>query len=806
MEDFQERLDRIRNRNKDSFGRGSRFGGGLESDSGDDLFGSRPHLGSSARLRSDHSSELFGGPSIGGDSFGRDDSDFGMSRFGGGSSSFNKVDVFGQTRDSVGLSPFGSPTPQNQVDNRDIYDKTFDGVVKGGKAVAKGTVNVVKMSAEVKSDYKEWDRRMKLGNNMALYSTIQIVISFVLLLVTRMNTLPLIMAHSLMAIGGFIFARVNYLYPEEREAIEDIAFISQREDLDSKFSDDLNMDYSRDELAESEWGTPDFGTRHFSRMDDEDEDDYEDASFVLDEDEDLEEDDVPIVEDDEDDIFANAMSELEQVGNEDSVGDVGVTTEEILSNFKDVPTSLVNRNTLLDAYIQALDGFNKNFGKRIELNFSSPIWQETERKIQAAQKQSGLKLAKSIDDDYEDEDKYSTITKYIQGDLIDEVFLTRPNGLNDSAVTKFNNELTSILKGLGQDANHYVFSNSETSGDTLYVSIFKGVFPAVTLKDLLQRNEVREFMLDSDNAAPVVLGYDEFGKAIMFDLFDLQNMLFAGLARSGKSVTLKSIMSQACMLNSPTQLQLWIGDAKEGGDWTKFRLPHVKKFAENGVKTLEMLRELQKREVPRRVQIIKESGYSTIKAYREANPEVKDVPSIWVVIDEWMNVTGDIKAYDAANGSETFNEYKTILIEIATKYPYLDIRLIGIPHVIKDSAVPKTVTDQITSRALFKSTKTMAESVFDNKKEVNTFKYNADGVGLAYLSTPLINNSKLTLLRGALFGIGGSLSDKPGMEKSEAKVLEFQRNLWIELDRESWENSYWHIAEMQEQARRDLGL
>ena len=83
------------------------------------------------------------------------------------------------------------------------------------------------------------------------------------------------------------------------------------------------------------------------------------------------------------------------------------------------------------------------------------------------------------------------------------------------------------------------------------------------------------------HSIPVVVGKDQFGKWIVYDMTDSNSphLLIAGETGSGKSSMVRVILSTLIQHLPPESLQLYLGDLKNSEFHFLRRVQHVKKFA-----------------------------------------------------------------------------------------------------------------------------------------------------------------------------------------------------------------------------------
>lgn len=126
------------------------------------------------------------------------------------------------------------------------------------------------------------------------------------------------------------------------------------------------------------------------------------------------------------------------------------------------------------------------------------------------------------------------------------------------------------------------------------------------------------------------------------------NVLITGAVGQGKSNLISVIIHSLCQKYSPTELQMYLLDFKEGVTFKPFSnigqdeyLPHAKALGLEsdvsfGVAVLKSLYS----EYERRMKLLKEYNYKSIRDLRHSNPAI-DMPRIVIVIDEFQMMFGD---------------------------------------------------------------------------------------------------------------------------------------------------------------------
>jgi hypothetical protein len=226
----------------------------------------------------------------------------------------------------------------------------------------------------------------------------------------------------------------------------------------------------------------------------------------------------------------------------------------------------------------------------------------------------------------------------------------------------------------------------EAVGDRIYVKIYKGDTAMVSIKDIMTHD--KNYFLNTGNLIPVSLGIDSEGLPYNVDLKDMNSLIVSGMPRSGKSWFLLSLFSQMMFFNSPDDLHFYFLDPKDTiSDYRDVKTPHVKSFVTTDRGILEQLRHLVKVEGVRRTKILGDANVVNIWDYKKQNPDVS-MPLIYIVIDEVITLAMRME-------ESVKEEFQNLLLELVTRLPALGIRIIMVPHLVKNDILRKSITDVI---------------------------------------------------------------------------------------------------------------
>ncbi|MCU4864167.1 FtsK/SpoIIIE domain-containing protein [Bacillus cereus] len=133
---------------------------------------------------------------------------------------------------------------------------------------------------------------------------------------------------------------------------------------------------------------------------------------------------------------------------------------------------------------------------------------------------------------------------------------------------------------------------------------------------------------------PVVVGRDQFGNTIVYDMVDSNtpHLLIAGETGSGKSSMVRVILATLIQHMSPEHLHLYLGDLKNSEFHFLRRVKHVKYVCMEEHEMTNMLSKLWK-EVLHRRKVMEEYELGHIDEYNQITKD-KPLPYIFIAIDE----------------------------------------------------------------------------------------------------------------------------------------------------------------------------
>lgn len=312
------------------------------------------------------------------------------------------------------------------------------------------------------------------------------------------------------------------------------------------------------------------------------------------------------------------------------------------------------------------------------------------------------------------------------------------------------------------DENIYGFG--VTVGDIIKIKIMKGAFTKVSLRDTYKLAE--NYVLDTRNYLPVIFGIDMEGEVVCKDLKHMDSLLISGTPRTGKTSLALSILSQIAFFLPPSEAEFHICDPKDKlSDYNSFKIPHVKKFVSSPEDILKELRYIVKIEGSKRQELIGSAGYVNIWDYKKKNPDVH-MPLLYVVIDEVITLAETMD-------KDTKSEFQGLLSELVTRLPATGIRIIMMPHIIKNEIISKTVTDNIPCRISVMGSPEHVERTTGDKKFKERLK-NKGELAVKFF------NEKTKFVHGILL--------TPSNEEL-AEFFKFLNKFWLKQEPENHKNS-----------------
>lgn len=406
--------------------------------------------------------------------------------------------------------------------------------------------------------------------------------------------------------------------------------------------------------------------------------------------------------------------------NTSSTPATAVPFDQALDTLVELDRGTYTRQYLYEAFTKVLEGYNPDFSEMKEIPESSDVFIQWEQYIREASEIVGCR-----------EDSLPDLLSLEENLLTIRLTTTRPVGFKHDLVAT---ELAQIFAYVDGTYNPKVYATADVVGKNCIFTVFTGECAMVSLRDMY--SQCKDFMLDTKNVIPVVVGMNPLGKVIKCDFKQLECVLVTGMPRSGKSWFVQALLAQMCAYNSPRELQFYICDPKEGiSDFKSFVLPHVKKFVTADSDIVNMLRSVVRDLAPKRKKIIGDAGFVNIWDYKEMHPE-SYMPVIYVVIDEVVTLSERMD-------KDTKKEFQGLLTELVSQLPALGIRAILVPHVVKDDIIRKTTSQLIPCRISVCGDAEHVESTTGTKPK--DFPYRLKSKGDMAVKLPVVDPNTLYL-------------------------------------------------------------
>lgn len=661
--------------------------------------------------------------------------------FGGGNDPFSGGgDPFGNGADPWATPPVGGGAFGMQNNGQEFEDKVFEGIAKASK----GTFNILKEFVESLSEADDI-----VAINTARMSTFMgggfAVGGLLLALFKNPNGIP-------MLVGGLITSGVSIpVFSAKYEKIMNNGGFPEPV-VDEPFNGALDNKgglVGSDSLGgfDSDFSTDAFGD---SGVEDDAYGDFDDDEFDLDDSDDSDDTfDLSGFDDDfdiEEDMFA------EDVNTGVSVEDA---MEGILNNINENNSKgIMTRQYLFDNISNCLMNINPKYDSVLQITEGSDDFEAWDAIIQSS---AGI-LKTTKDDDM----PYLISAK----DKLFYVLLEihRPKWLKnvDTLVKEIVN-VCSYDEETGSK-NNSIYGMGEMVGFKIFIKIMKGETAMVSLKDTFKN--VSDEIKNTKNYLPVVLGVDAEGSVVWKDLKTMDSMLVTGMPRSGKSWFVQAMITQMCMWLKPSELNFYILDPKDTiSDFRNFQLPHIRKFVTTDNDILKELRHIVRVEGPRRKKIIGGANCVNIWDFKKANPDV-DMPLLYVLIDEVITLAERMD-------KETKDEFNSLLLELVSQLPALGIRIIMIPHVVKDQVLKKSITDLIPCRISVRGDSMHIEKSVG----IKGFKHKLEHQGDMAVR---FNNDEPMFVHSVV------LTDS---NEKNNELFDFLTRLWLKLEPESYSGS-----------------
>lgn len=338
-------------------------------------------------------------------------------------------------------------------------------------------------------------------------------------------------------------------------------------------------------------------------------------------------------------------------------------------------------------------------------------------------------------------------------------------------VNQFVTEITNIYSFDETTArlNDLVYGFGVQVGNNINITIMKGETAMVSVRDLYQN--ISKEILNLDNMIPVVFGVDDKGNEIWRDIKNIESLLVTGMPRSGKTWLVLSMLAQMMTFLSPSELHFYICDPKEGiSDFKKIKVPHVRKFVSDDEDIIRTLRHVVRVEGARRTKVLADAGCVNIFDYNKANPD-KKMPLLYVIIDEIVSLSERMD-------KETKDEFQGLIMELVSRLPALGIRIIMIPHLVKNEFIKKSITALITCRISVRGSAEHIEDTLGVRKFEHSLVHPGD-MAVSFKS-------------GEAQFVHAAVLAKTNDET--AAIFDFLFKFWSKVDPDSLKGSYYEAS------------
>ena len=350
-------------------------------------------------------------------------------------------------------------------------------------------------------------------------------------------------------------------------------------------------------------------------------------------------------------------------GNEDPVEEIpeAQSPEEALSNVKE--NQILSRHNLIENMLPFFPKNTPDFADMREIDAQSEQFQTLETVTVKA-------IANVMQTEIEDVP--TRLEKAEEGLFSYRLRFKRINSLNtDSKKQALADEFVNYIRENPKD--YTIQAEVELDGDFFVVTVNKGATKVVTIGDVLQNRDNREFFEDEKHRIPLIVGLDDIGQVILDDAKPFDTMMICGKPRSGKSWYVFNILLSMMAFNSPEDVQFVIVDPKKANLFFKLQLlPHVIGIHDDK-NILEIMDDIIENEGERRKKLLMDNECDDIWGLRKKGIKL---PILYLVIDEVITVTNNLKNKDPKLEKE-FNQKLQVLI---SELPYVGIRLIFVPH------------------------------------------------------------------------------------------------------------------------------
>lgn len=469
-------------------------------------------------------------------------------------------------------------------------------------------------------------------------------------------------------------------------------------------------------------------------------------------------------EDSDDDGFVDLSSQFED--DDILVADEPVDIDEAIASLSDAGVHAQSRAYLYEQFYKVLRSVTPNYSELTELEEYSDDFQHYLTLLLNAAAREGF-----TDQDFQIEHIYENSFMY------KIVISASPKFKADKVAISIENQ--EKFNQMGIEVKPNLFVTSKVIGHNVHIDIIKDSSPMLTVKDMWSEN--KDFILDPDNVMPVVLGSDELGQSIVMDFAKINSIALSGKPGKGKTWLAQSIIAQLAFFSTPNEVQFIFADPKgQQGDFSNINFPHVIEKVKTEEETMEVLRRIVRKEVPKREALLGQYGLTDIKDMHKMYPDVT-MPYLYILVEEMMSLGDHLKQMD----KEAYKEYRAILSDIVNKCRYLGIRLFGLSQRMTDNAIPKDIKVGIDLKLTAGADASEIEQVMEVKPK--DFPYNIAGkVGKYAVMSPEYRGGNASFMVGAVLGTSNP---------ENAQTYRFVKALWEKIEPRKEEKSAQQLVE-----------
>ncbi len=430
---------------------------------------------------------------------------------------------------------------------------------------------------------------------------------------------------------------------------------------------------------------------------------------------------------------------------EDDIGEISLSTktkEEMIRELEEgisshqVDSRMMNKQYLYDMMLSTLETKTPHYARE-------KVFEEDSREFLAFHDM--VKKAADVLAPSNHQGEYPELVEVKDKLFYTSLIVTRPKWLKDKQIDSLVKEIINVCafdkKTMQMDDS--ITGTGTYSGGRIYIKINKGETAMVTVKDIYLSDTVRNEVTTGKMKMPLVFGINAEGEALVRDFKDVHALLVSGAPRSGKTWFVKTLLAQLMMFKKPSEFEFYIIDAKTlTSDYYHLVTPHIRDFLTTDEEIITLLRHLCNEEAARREQLFYEKGgVQNIEDFHKKNPFEK-MPYILVVMDEVITISNRMD-------KEMKNEFMSLLKQFTSRLPGLGIRILMVPHVVKNEVLSKTITDMIPYRISVKGDAEHIEGVtgatpkqFPMKlNHMGDIAFKIDNSGVLFAHTPIISDT-----------------------------------------------------------------